>query len=258
MDEGVDLRDLLRDWEFDPQHNIRVLSDKDGREIMQVRLPLGVEQYEMDGRPDGKRPHNCESALDFYLARHGRMTAEGRGSEFILKASECAELMEEGTVYYYRYLHLFQIGDWKRTARDTTRNIVLFDLLKRYAERPEDRVAMEKWRPYLLRMDGVALTMIELGKKNYGRAMDIAQQATRNIRGLADVDDESFRFEKQRSLDALDALIVQIAKSRPLSEEERLESEMNKAVASEEFEKAAELRDKIRDLQTRAKASKPA
>ena len=258
MDEGIDLRDVLRDWEFDPQHNIRVLRAENGREIMQVRLPLGVEQYEMDGRPDGRRPHNCESALDFYLERHGRPTAEGHPGEFTLGAAECAELMEEGTLYYYRYLHLFQIGDWKRTVRDTTRNIVLFDFLKQHAERPEGRVAMEKWRPYLLRMNGVSQAMIELGKKNYGRAMDIVQQAMQAIRGLPEIEDEAFRFERQRSLDALDALVAQIAKSRPLTEEERLDAEMKKAVASEEFEKAAELRDKIRDLHTRVQASNPA
>ena len=41
----------------------------DGREVMQVRLPLGIEQYELSGRPDGHRPHDAESAFDYHLER---------------------------------------------------------------------------------------------------------------------------------------------------------------------------------------------
>jgi len=48
----------------------------DGRPIMQVRTPLGIEQYELDGRPDGRHPHDMESVLDFQHARLAAMRSQ--------------------------------------------------------------------------------------------------------------------------------------------------------------------------------------
>ena len=59
-----DLTALLTNWPYDPEHTIRIIVAQDGRSVMQVRLPLGVEQYEMDGRPDGAQPYGFDSVLD--------------------------------------------------------------------------------------------------------------------------------------------------------------------------------------------------
>ncbi len=66
MSDSVDLRKLLKGWTYDPENDARLLRGDDGREILQVRTILGIEQYEMDGRPDGSRPHGMESAFDLY------------------------------------------------------------------------------------------------------------------------------------------------------------------------------------------------
>ena len=41
-----------------------------------MRIDLGLLQMELDGRPDGQRPHGFESLLDYYEAR--RKKAGGR------------------------------------------------------------------------------------------------------------------------------------------------------------------------------------
>ena len=48
MSDDYDVRRLLENWPYDPDKNIRVLRGRDGRELLQVRLPLGLEQYELD------------------------------------------------------------------------------------------------------------------------------------------------------------------------------------------------------------------
>ena len=78
MNGSVDLRSLLDAWPHDPDENVRIIRGHDGREIMQVRLPLGMEQYELDGRPDGRRPHGMVSALDYQLRRLALAQAKGR------------------------------------------------------------------------------------------------------------------------------------------------------------------------------------
>ncbi len=48
---------------------VRICQGADGREVLQMRLDMGVLQLEMDGRPDGSQPHGYESYLDYLIGR---------------------------------------------------------------------------------------------------------------------------------------------------------------------------------------------
>ena len=128
MSKLADLRNLLESWPYDPDDDARIVRGDDGREILQVRTPVGIEQLEMAGRPDGARPHGMESALEFNLQRLAKAQAAGHEAEFELDAAECVELFGEGTLYYLRYLRLFQLKRWADAVRDTARNLRLFRL----------------------------------------------------------------------------------------------------------------------------------
>ena len=147
MNASIDLRRLLQSWPYDPDNDARLAQGEDGRPLLQVRTPLGLEQYELEGRPDGARPHGMDSALDYYLQRLDRSRTAGKESEFELGPRECGELFNEGTLYYFRYVRLFQLKDWPRTLRDTSRNLRLFDFVKQRARRLEDQLYLEKVAP---------------------------------------------------------------------------------------------------------------
>ena len=248
MSESVDLRKLLKRWPYDPENDARVVRGDDDRELLQVRTPLGIEQYEMDGRPDGARPHGMESALEYHLHRLNQAKFSGRENDFELNPQECGELFHEGTLYYFRYVRLFQLKDWTRTIRDTARNLRAFDFLHRYARREEDQQFLEKWRPYILRVHASASAMLEVEKGAYDPACRTLQLAIENIESLDEQEDDTFRFERERSLLALRELKSQIERNRPLSELERLEHQLRRAIDKQEFERAARLRDRIREL----------
>src|SRR5690242_11560655 len=135
MGEPIDLRKHLEAWPYDSENDSRIVRLADGREVLQVRTPLGLEQYELDGRPDAARPHGLESELDFQLQRLDQAKGTGKEDEFELSPRDCAELFNEGTLYYFRYIRLFQVKDWRRTIRDTARNLRVFDLVHKYAQR---------------------------------------------------------------------------------------------------------------------------
>jgi hypothetical protein len=248
MSDTIDLRRILKSWPYDPENDARVIQGEDNREILQVRTPLGIEQYEMDGRPDGARPHGLESSLEYYRQRLEQAKAEGREGEFELSGPECGELFNEGTLYYFRYVRLFQLKDWARTVRDTARNLRAFDFVHRYAQREEDQQFLEKWRPYIIRINASAAAMLEVDNRAYDKALSIAEAAIRKLESLAELDDETFRFELERSLTAMRELAAQIQKNRPLSELEQLEQQLRRAIDRQEFERAARLRDRIRLL----------
>jgi hypothetical protein len=254
MSDAGDIRELLDGWPFDPENDARIVRGKDWREILQVRTPLGLEQLEMQGRPDGVRPHGLESALQFHQQRLAQVSAAGSEADFELGAEDCAELFSEGTLYYSRYLRLFQLRRWVETVRDTARNLNLFDLVHRHAAREEDRINLEKWRPYILRMNAAASALLTLEQGGYQRALEIVRAAIPCIEGLEDMDDETFVFERARSLAALRELASQIEQARPVSALERLEQQLRHAIDRQEFERAAELRDRIRRMKSRQPA----
>jgi len=248
MNDSADIRRILQSWPYDPDQDARITQGEDGREILQVRTPVGIEQYELDGRPYATRPHGLESALEFYVQRLEQAETKGKEATFQLSHRECNELFSEGTLYYFRYVRLFQLKDWQRTIRDTERNLRVFDLIHKYAEREEDQQFLEKWRPYIIRIHSTASAMLALEKKLYDAALGIVNDGVKAIESLDDLEDETFQFERGRSVAALQELASQIEKNRPLSELERLENQLRRAIERQEFERAAQLRDRIRDL----------
>ncbi len=251
MNRNLDLQSWLREWPYDPDHNVRLIRCADGREVIQVRQPLGIEQYETQGRPDGTRPHDMESALDHHMARLVKARAEGLEDTFKLSTDDCADLFDEGVQYYYRYFYFFQLEEWERTVRDTERNLRMFDFVHRYAALKEDRLHLEQWRPYILRMNAVARVMIALDKHQHTIAAKIITETIETIENLEDLDNPTFEFEKDRSLTALRELAGQVEKDRPLSPREKLERDLQAAVESEHFERAAQLRDQLRKFNPR-------
>lgn len=248
MSDSEDLREFLIRWPYDADHNARIVKMPDNRVVLQVRLPMGIEQYELEGRPDGLRPHGAESAFDYHVSQLSQARERGTEDTYRLDEAACAELFAEGMLYYYRYLHLFQLNDWKRTVRDTTRNLSLFDFVRDHAEREDDRVYLEQWRPYLTRMNATARVMMCLEDQQYEEALRIIELTLHEIESMRELDADTYQYERERSVTALRSLKRQIQKSRPVSVLEQLEGKLRKAVDAEEFEKAAKLRDQIRAL----------
>jgi len=249
---SADITDILREWEFDSDNQIRIIQAEDGRQVLQVRQPMGIEQYELDGRPDGKKPFGQESVLDDLEARldHYR-TSHGTEEGFSLSHEDFAALQGEGVLYYFRYLVLFQIGDFARTSRDTEHNLRLFSLVERFSDRDDDRKEMLQYKPYVVRMNAIARAMISLHKEMKSAAEDILTNAISAIEDMRDIDTPAFQFERVRSLNYLKATLKQIHEKQD-SPMDPLKVELEKAVDDEDYERAAELRDRIRDLEAQA------
>ena len=249
-----DIGHILQSWSYDPQNSIRKVIDAEGVEKIQVRVDQGafqgILQMELDGRPDGKRPHDLRFALDFYkksLQKHIDVTGSDRG--FSLERKACEEIFDESRRIYERYVFLLQIQDYTRVIRDTERNMDVFHFVNQYAEHLEDKTALEKWWPYIIRIHAVARIMIAAQDEDFDDAFRILREAKEKIATLEDVDAEEFHAEKKRSQQALEELETEISQKRPRSPSERLRDKLAEAVENEDFEQAASLRDQIRELE---------
>jgi hypothetical protein len=60
---------LLQQWPYTfGEVSARVVVAADGRDVLQLRVDMGVLQMEATGRPDGTRPGGCETYYDYLLS----------------------------------------------------------------------------------------------------------------------------------------------------------------------------------------------
>jgi hypothetical protein len=248
---SLDLNTILKDWPHEPGAiKVRKIVGLDGYEKLQLRIDLGVLQMEMSGRPDGVRPHGCESLLAYHQLRAAH--AVGRGEGYELTPEQCAELQQEGIQYYHRYLSLFQINDFAAVVRDTQRNLDLFTFVTEHTDREELSWTLQQFRPYVLMMNTRAKASIFLAQGKFGEAMIEIERGRDAITEFFQKSNFPELASKSSEIAFLDEWLEEVRAKRPLSKLEVMQREMETAIAKELYEKAAELRDAIRLLKTQS------
>jgi hypothetical protein len=255
-----DIASVLRGWAYEPGViNVRKIHGVDGLPKIQMRLDLGLLQMEMNGRPDGLRPHGYESLLEYYenqLTEHQK--SHGTELGFHLNPSQCASLREEAVQYYHRYLSLFVLEEFPGVVRDTARNLRLIEICGKYADDEQDRLVLEQYRPYIIMMHARAEASILNAEKKYPEALEKIEE------GLAEIKEFFARFGQEEAYNdssevrVLKKFAKDIRKKIPVSPVTRLQRKLDKAVKDERYEEAARLRDKIAELQQQEAAENQA
>lgn len=249
-----DINPILLGWEHDPdEFQVRIIAGDDGRDKLQMRVDLGVIQMEIDGRPDGLRPHGAESYLDHLEAKAGE--AQVAGDLYQLENDDCAALMREGVQYYHRYLAAFHLRRFDLVARDTSRNLRLFAFVVRHAPDRRDRVEFDRFRPYVTMMRARALSAQAIDRDDYRDALAAIDEGIEGIRAFLRDYDEVEDPVNCRELSSLVRLRREVEQSRSVGPLERLEQQLNLAISLEDYEEAARLRDQVARLRGVAPAS---
>jgi len=244
-----DLRTILEGWEYEPgKISVRKIIGRDGKEKVQTRVDLGVLQFEPDGRPDGVRPFGCESLLE-YFERRLEEYIERNGSDegFVLSPEACRDLRHEAYLYYQRYLSFFVLEEYDKVERDTARNLRLIDFCSTYAESEYDRETLESQRPYVMMMHIRARVYGLMAEGDHEAALRQADRGIRDLKELFEARDESLLHadDEPVELRVLAALREEVLERMPADSVVRLRHELQQAVAQEDYERAAELRDRL-------------
>ncbi len=102
---GLDVKELMDGWDCpDGEVGARLIVGRDGPEVVQLRIELGVLQMSLEGRPDGLRYHGMTNALEYieHELKHG--TSQ-------VSAEAWAELEREFSQYNYRRVALSNLVD---------------------------------------------------------------------------------------------------------------------------------------------------
>jgi hypothetical protein len=246
-----DISNLLDQWDYEPgQVVVRRFKAKDGREKIQLRVDLGLLQMNAEGRPDGKRPFGHPSLFEHYRARLHKYVAAHDGSDhgFKLKAEDCARLQLEALQYHHRYICLLQLEDYAAVIRDAERNLAVFDFVGQHAENEELAWSLQQFRPQLLMVLTRARAAQALDVNDYGMAIQQIEEGVERIRTFGHEHARGEAVENGGEVQSLENWLGEIRAKRPLSRREKLERALNDAITSEDYEKAAQVRDQLRNL----------
>ncbi|MEW6752349.1 MAG: UvrB/UvrC motif-containing protein [Candidatus Latescibacterota bacterium] len=237
---NYDIGDLLNDWPFNPdEFTARRIRARDGSEKIQIRIDMGVLQLELQGRPDGQRPHDSESLLEYYTAllenEHG----------YVLDEEECEDLFQEAWQYYHRYLSLFYLEDYAGVERDAQHTLDLFALVQEHAAEDEIKWYFEQYYPHAVMMQTRSRAMVALDGEDYPAALRHVEDGIGRIERFVEEWEEEEGEEELPELAFLRDWHEELEEERPLSQREQLERDLRVAVEAENFEEAARLRDKL-------------
>jgi hypothetical protein len=246
-----DISRLLGDWEYEPgQVVVRRFKAKDGTEKIQLRVDLGLLQMNVEGRPDGKRPFGHLTLLDYYHARlYKHLAAHGGNRDgFKLSAEDCAKLQLEALQYHHRYICLLELGDFAGVVRDAERNLAAFDFVAQHAESEELAWSLRQFQPQLLMILTRARGAQALKAEEHALAIQIIEEGLERIRAFYADCPHPEAVEHSGEIQSLEDWLEQIRSKRPLSHREQLERALSEAVRAENYEKAARVRDELRNL----------
>lgn len=265
MSTKNDLSRMLTDWPFDPTTVTARFVDTrietsagesadageekvETREV-QLRLDLGILQMKLDGRPDGARPHDHDSALDHY--RRKMVTDRRAGPS--LDGDACAELQQECVQFYYRYLALSVLKDYERVIRDTSHSLSIFELVETYADSEDLVWEFVQFKPYVYMMHGRAKGEKLAMEGRIDEAVEEIESAMKSIKAFMEdmEEDEDLPLEDCLELSMLADLIKDFRERRTEDNPVvKLKQKLQYAVHMENFEEAARLRDKIKAMET--------
>jgi hypothetical protein len=246
----MDIAQALRGWAFQPgQVNVRLIRGNDGKPKLQLRLDLGLLQMELDGRPDGKRPHRAATELDFQrkkLVAHQKRAGSDAG--FALTARDCQALREESAMFYHRYLSLFVLEQYDAVIRDTQHNLDVLDLCSRYGRSDYDRMCLEQYRPYILMMNTRAKACEALRSGYVQTAIAYLRGGIKRIAHLVPRENRRKFLRQSNEARILLDMLKQIRAQLPPDPRRTLQNRLKDAIAAERYEEAASLRDQLSAL----------
>jgi hypothetical protein len=250
---SFDISHILESWDYRPgEVMVRRFKGKNGVEKIQLRVDLGLLQMNAFGRPDGKRPSGHGSLLELFQERLKRHRAENEDSDqgFELTEEDCGRLQLEVLQYHHRYLCLLQLQDFEGASRDARHNLAVFDLAERYAETDELAWSLKQFQPHVLMVLARARASQALEDGNYDLAISRVEEGLDRLRHFYRSHTKPEMEEQSGEIRSLEVWLDKIRSDRPLTSRELLEKALHEAVEKEDYERAAEMRDALKNLTT--------
>ncbi len=238
MDSSKGLDELLREWKFDPHAlSVRLVKGADGRDVIQMRVDLGILQMETQGRPDGEQVEGYATFLDRILE------LEKQDPDFVMDDDQCFEADREFVQFYHRRISWLRLQHYHRAVEDAEHTISLMDLCRDHSPDDEWTMSHEQYRPFVMFHRTQASALAALDEVDAEKAILALDKGLEEIRAVF------VEHEAEEEFDD-DEMVVQLMRMRDSLREEyhlgpSLQEQLTEAVKSEQYELAAQLRDEL-------------
>ena len=245
MERKQDIDDILKQWPFDPLNvNVRLL-ESSHREVLQMRVDMGILQLEIEGRPDGNQFHGATTYYD-YLRKQLQSS-----EDFALDEDNCLEIDREFVQFYHRRVCWLQLKEFSRAVRDADHTLGLMDFCKTHSPDEQWTISHEQYRPFVLyhRTQAAALARLDTDDDELENT-EAAELAIEEVNdGLVKLHELFVEYEAEDQFDE-DELVQRLIEFREGLREKydvgrTLAEQLEQAIEQEEYELAAELRDQL-------------
>lgn len=239
MAKRQDIDTILREWDFTPgEVRARIVKAHNGRKVLQMRVELGLLQMELEQRPDGTRPGGFDTYFDYLLS----LAFKG-GEKFELSEEQCGEADREFMQFYHRRLCWLELREFRRAVQDANHTLDFMDFVRAHSSDEEWILAHEQYRPFVLFHRTQASALAELEENGPEGAVEEIH------RGLEAIRDVFVEYGAEEHFDD-DELVTRLRELRDSIREHfgigrTLREQLDDAVAAEEYELAAKLRDEL-------------
>lgn len=244
-----DIDNALNGWPHDPEPGevlAREICACNGRPILQVRVELGVLQMETEGRPDGAQPHGYPTYLA-YLCDQLKNCRRSDDAIPRLDSAQCVEIDREFYQFYHRRIAWLTLRRYALAVRDADHTLALMDMVSRHGPDAEYVLHHEKYRGLVLFHRTQAATLGCLEARQPTEAIDAVRQGiaqlTAHWRAWANENEEN-DVPDEALIEQLQKLEADVRAS--FSIDKTLKEQLDEAIALEDYEQAARIRDQIR------------
>jgi hypothetical protein len=238
-----DIDFILEGWEYKPgMVQARLVQAPGGRQVIQMRVDLGLLQLESVGRPDGVKPHGQSTYLG-YLREQARL-AERNKTKFVLTDEQCQEADREFVQYYHRRICWLALRHYQKAVADSDHTLAFMDFVKRYSPSEDYTQAHEQYRGFVLFQRTQAAAALQAENQHPDRAVDEVREGLERLREFFAAHD----LEEQMDEDGMVQHLRRVEER--LREEYGIKStlaeQLAEAVDQEDYERAARLRDELK------------
>jgi len=239
MSQHYDIDFIFRHWPYQPGVvSARLIRARDGRQVLQMRIEMGVLQMEITGRPDGQRPGGFDTCLDLL-----RSQSQEPAEPFVLSEEQCLEIDREFLQFYHRRICCLALREFERAVADADHTLALMDFVAAHSPDTEWTLSHERYRPFVHfhRTQAAALAKLEHGGPE--AAIEEIDAGLERLRTAFAAVQNDHQFEQDELVGQLGKLKESLRKEYKVGR--TLGEQLAEAVAAEEYERAARLRDEI-------------
>jgi len=237
MSQDIDA--ALRDWEFKPgEVQARQVEAGDGRPVLQMRMDLGIVQMETEGRPDGTRPHDFPTYFQYITSQAAKK------KRFVLSEEQCQEADREFIQFYHRRICWMALGNFARAVADADHTLAFMDFVRDHSPNEEYTEAHEQYRGFVLfhRIEAAAALHVQQSRPEV--AIDEILGGLEKLQAFFAAHNAEEQMEENPMVQQLRKMEKALREKHGI--ETTLREQLAQAVANEQYEVAAKLRDALR------------